>query len=182
MIRRLGSLAAAATFAAGLLASAGLGRAYACDCAPADPAALAASADAVFIGTVVDLAVAQSLPDAELAFEPVIVTFSIEEAIKGVIKGEKVVVSTAGNSAACGVAFNVGERWQVNATLDRAQGYFTHLCSGDQLLEPGEAPAAAEESGGPPLQVLLVGGLLLALVAFSAWAFSRGPRADRPAT
>jgi hypothetical protein len=182
VIRRLGSLAAAAAFAVALLAGAGTGRAYACDCAPADPEALAASADLVFIGTVTDVAVAQSLPDAELAFEPMTVTFAVEQLMKGEIGGDLVVVTTAGNSAACGVAFNVGERWQVNATLDRAEGYFTHLCSGDQLLEAGEVPASTQEGGGPPLQVLLVGGVLLAGAGFSAWAFSRGPRTDRPAT
>lgn len=178
MTRRLVSLAAAAAFAIALLASAGVGRAYACDCAPAEPEALFASADVVFVGTVTGVAIAQALPDAELAFEPASVTFAVEEMLKGAAAVE-VVVTTAGNSAACGVSFSVGQRWQVNATLDRAAGLFTHLCSGDQLLGQGEIPAATKEGGGPPPAVLLVGGVILAVAAFSGWAFTRRPRDDR---
>lgn len=177
MARRLVRLLAASAFAATLLVSAGSGRAYACDCMPNDAEALFASADVVFVGTVTGVAIAQSLPDAELAFEPASVTFAVEEMLKGAAAVE-VVVTTAGNSAACGVAFSVGQRWQINALLDRAVGLATNSCSGDELLGAGEVPAPAE-NGGPPTQILLVSGVMLAVAAFSAWAFTRRPREDR---
>lgn len=181
MTRRLVSLVAAAAFAITLLASAGAGRAYACDCAPADPEGLFASADLVFVGTVAEIAIAPGLPGNE-GMEPMSVTFAVEDVLKGAVDGGMVAVSTAGNSAACGVSFASGQRWQVNATLDRAAGYFTHLCSGDVLLGQGEVPATTEAGGGgPPAPVLLVGGVLAILVGVSAYAFTRGSRGERAA-
>lgn len=177
MARRLVRLLAGAAFAATLLAGAGSGRAYACDCMPTDAAALFAQADSVFVGTVTAVAIPPSLPGKDPSLDPISISFTVESVLKGA-EMSTAQITTAGNSAACGVAFSVGQRWQINALLDRAVGLATNSCSGDALLGAGEVPAPTE-SGGPPTQILLAGGVILAVAAFSAWAFTRRPREDR---
>jgi hypothetical protein len=91
--------------------------------------------------------------------------------------GERVAVSTANNSAACGIAFSAGERWRIYASLLPDGILETGLCSGDELLGHGTIPERTP-AVGPPVALLVAGGVTLALVAFSVWAFSRRPQGE----
>lgn len=175
MRARLAHLLMAGSFALTLLLAASAGTAFACDCAIGAPDDNLARADLAFDGTVATVAIPPSVPGRDTSLDPILVTFSIETILKtpgG--PADQVTISTANNSAACGVAFAPGERWRVYATVTPGGNPRTGSCSGDVLLGQGTVPAPPD--AGPPLQLLAVVGIGLILVAFSAWAFTRQSR------
>ena len=175
MRARLAHLLVGASFAFTLLLAASAGTASACDCAIGAPDDNLARADLAFDGTVATVAVPPSVPGRDTSLDPILVTFSVETILKWTPGGpaDQVTISTANNSAACGVAFAPGERWRVYATVVPGGNPQTGSCSGDVLLGQGTVPAPPD--AGPPLQFLAVIGIVLLLVAFSAWAFTRRP-------
>ena len=163
-------------FAGALAVATSTGTAYACDCAVVEPADYLHRADVAFEGTVTAIAIPPSLPGKEPSLDPIGVTFAVDATLKGVL-GESVELTTAGNSAACGVvALSAGERWRIYATVVPGGGLETGSCSGDELLGHGTIPERT--AAGPPVALLVAVGVTLALVAFSAWAFSRRPRGE----
>jgi hypothetical protein len=178
MRSRLVQLLVAATFASVLAVSASAGTAYACDCAPGAPDDYLARADLAFEGVVATVAIPPSLPGRDTSLDPIAVTFAVETILKWTPGGsaDEVTISTANNSAACGVAFSPGERWRVYASIAPGGNPQTGLCSGDELLGQGTVPERTP--AGPPVSLLIAAGVALALVAFSAWAFTRRPRGE----
>jgi len=178
MRSRIIHLLLAASFAGVLAVGAPAGTAYACDCAIAAPEDYLARADLAFEGTVATVAIPPSMPGRDPSLDPVAVTFAVETVVKWTAGGsaEEVTVSTANNSAACGVAFSPGERWRIYATLVPGGGLETGSCSGDELLGHGIIPERTP--AGPPVTLLVAVGVTLALVGFSAWAFTRRPRGE----
>ena len=132
-------------FAATLAGRVESGRA--CSCALPDPRAALAQADGAFVGTLV------SRRDGG---QTTVLTFSVEKALKGRI-GKTVDVSTASNSAACGIEVQTGTR--VGLVLERRAGsWHGFLCwefAPEELLEAG-LPLPAPDGRGPV--ALLVGG------------------------
>lgn len=178
MRSRVAHLLLAASFASLLTVSASAGTAYACDCAIAAPEDNLARADVAFDGTVASVAIAPGMPDRDPSLDPISITFAVETVLKtslDALIGPEILVSTANNSAACGMAFSAGERWRIYATLVPS-GLETGSCSGDELLGQGTIPERS--AADPPITLLVVGGITLALVAFSAWAFTRRPRGE----
>jgi hypothetical protein len=121
--------------------------ARACSCVPPDPWKILKQADGAFVGRLV------SRREADQG--RAVLTFSVERAVKGSI-GDTVEVTTANNSAACGIETPVGQR--VGLFLDR-QGnrWLGHLCwqvSPEDLLAAAALPAP--NGRGPA--ALLVGG------------------------
>lgn len=161
-------------FAGALAVATSTGTAYACDCAIA-PEDNLLRADVAFEGTVATVAIAPSMPGRDASLDPITVTFAVDTALKGV-PGERVAVSTGNNSAACGIAFSAAERWRIYATLVPGGGLETGSCSGDVLL--GRGTISEQTAAGPPVSLLVAVGATLALVAFSAWAFTRRPRGE----
>lgn len=177
MRSRLVHLLLAMSFAGVLAASAFTGTAYACDCAIGAPDDNLARADLAFEGTVTVVAIPPSMPGRDTSNDPIAVTFAVETVLKWTPGGpaEQITVSTANNSAACGVAFAPGERWRIYATLPVPGGNpQTGSCSADELLGKGSIPAPTP--AGPPVTLLVGGGITAVLVAFTAWAFMRRPR------
>lgn len=176
MRSRLTHLLLATAFAGALAVSTSTGTAYACDCAIAAPDDYLAMADVAFEGVVATVAIAPSMPGRDPSLDPISVTFAVETVLKGPADdgiGSEIVVATAGNSAACGMAFSPGERWRIYATLTDGAPQ-TGSCSGDELLGHGAVPEPSPAS--PPVALLAAVGVTLVLAAFSAWAFTRRPR------
>ena len=142
-----------------------IARVYACRCIAAEPGQALANADVAFVGVVSEVDTV-SVEDLNRF------TFAVESVIKG-IPGDSIIVSSGSSEASCGMTFAVGERWTLYASVvdDRPM---TDLCSGTVLLEAGaEVPVLAGADGGPPLQLLAAIGVVLAVGAVSAVAFSR---------
>jgi hypothetical protein len=137
---------------------------YACRCIAATDQALA-NADVAFVGVVAEVDTV-SIEDLNRF------TFRVESVMKG-IPGDSIIISSGSSEASCGMTFAVGERWTVYASVVDGRP-MTDLCSGTVLLEAGvEVPVLADADGGPPLQLLAVVGVVLALAAVSAIAFTR---------
>ena len=184
-------LALAAAFA---LVALPVAQVAACSCAQMSVEEAAATADAVFAGTVVDQRPVGSRDrfGAVAATEPmpmplggVIYTFAVDGVAKGDV-GTQVELLGGGDGASCGMSFGLGERWLVFASWDGA-AHTTSLCAGNLVLAPDEAPplplAAPTEGAAPseaPLQVpwAAIGVLTAigALLVASWFAF----RSDRP--
>jgi hypothetical protein len=134
-----------AFFAATLAAQVEAGRA--CSCALPDPRAALAQADGAFVGTLV------SRREGD---QTTVLTYSVEKALKGAIT-RTIEVSTASNSAACGIEAPVGTR--VGLVLERRAGaWYGHLCwqfAPEELLAAGQ-PLPAPNGHGPV--ALIVGG------------------------
>ncbi len=193
---RLLAVAALVLFAT---AAAPIARVYACSCIAFDPgqahAQALANADVAFIGVVVDV---QDDGATETPFlssgDPLRYTFVVEEQLKGSTSA-RTIVSTARDSAACGVNIGLAERWRIYAHHDGSGGLTTGLCSGDELLAqgvylPGETPAAspAEAAPNPPAPSpgpTVAGGLvalaaLVALAGVAAWIVMVRRHGNRP--
>jgi hypothetical protein len=136
---------------AALAATAGPARA--CSCAgPIDPRGVLASADAAFVGTLVE----RRDPGDPDSFHPVTLVFRVDEALKGPL-GPTVEVTTAASSASCGIGGEVGS--QAGVVLRRQRGMWTAgLC--DQLspaaLRAAARPLPVPDGAGPP--AFLLGG------------------------
>ena len=171
MIRRILTVAAFSTL---VMVAAPVTQAFACSCVQL------ANADLAFEGTVATVAITPSVAGRDTSNDPIQVIFTVETILKatpGGPPGPQILVSTANNSAVCGIEFTPGQRWRVYATLPAGGGNpSTTLCSGDELLGQGNVPATV--GGGPPLAILFGGGAALGLVAFGAWAFTRRSHAE----
>jgi len=177
MIRRMLAVAAFSTL---VMVAAPVTQAFACSCVQLAAGQALANADLAFEGTVATVAITPSVAGRDTSNDPIQVIFTVETVLKGTPggpAGPQILVSTANNSAVCGIEFTPGQRWRVYATVPAGGGNpSTSLCSGDELLGQGNVPAPA--GGGPPLAILFGGGAALGLVAFGAWAFTRRPRGE----
>lgn len=111
--------------------------ACACSCAVLDEAQSTAQAELVFDGTVQRIGKPAPWSDGDLT-----VAFTVESVVKG-RAAERVTLSTATDSAACGYAFVVGGRYRVFARDGR-----TNLCDGNRELPA--APAPTGSAAGQP--------------------------------
>jgi len=175
------------------LASLPVRQAAACSCARFGPQEAAASADAVFAGTVVDrevvgfetgpLGATAATAPVPAPFGQVLFTFEVDGVAKGDV-GSLAQVLTSGDDGMCGTSFGNGERWLVFTTWD-GDVHRSGLCSGNILLgRDGEAPLplTAPSDDGPPLtsgtvpwgMIALLG--VIGLVIVTSWlAFRREP-------
>lgn len=119
--------------------------ALACSCLPPPPPlqALQAAA-AVFDGTATRI----DLVDPASAFSPRRVTFAVHTQWKGV-SGGRFAVTTAADSALCGVNFELGRRYLVYASDDAAGGHEVNLCSRTQAYAVAEAEALGPDEPPP---------------------------------
>ena len=119
----------------------------ACSCALPDPRVALAQADGAFVGKLVN---------RREGDQTTVLTFSVEKALKGAI-GRTVEVSTASDSAACGIEVRTGTR--VGLVLDRQGGTWSgYLCwqfDPDELLDAA-LPLPRPNGHGPV--ALVVGG------------------------
>lgn len=108
--------------------------AWACSCLKGTPEEQLERADVVFTGQVID----KKMPtdDSSGGLNWVQWTFEVEAEQKGAIS-EQVIVESASNSAACGINFQVGERYQVFANQSNT-ALRASLCSGTQVLTDKE--------------------------------------------
>jgi hypothetical protein len=165
---------------AGIGATLPTAQAAACSCAMSTPEQALGFADAAFVGTVVG---SREVEVAVAGFDPtpgVVYTFNVEGSAKAVTEASIDVVST-GDSAMCGTAFAVQQRYLVFATIVDGR-LDTGLCSGNverAATAPAPIPvtpiaaAPAPDPAGPPLPVLGLGGLAVALLIGSVLAFGR---------
>ena len=163
---------------AGVGATLPTAQAAACSCAMSTPEQALGFADAAFVGT---LAGSRQIEVAVAGFDPtpaVVYTFDVESSAKAVTETSIDVVST-GDSAMCGTAFAVDQRYLVFATIVDGR-LDTGLCSGNLELAADDAvplpvtPLAAApepQPDGPPLPLLAIGGLVVVLAAGSLLAF-----------
>jgi hypothetical protein len=119
--------------------------AVACSCVqPPPPQAALEQADAVFAGTVVTIQRTGQLSATLIA------EIEVDEVWTGEVF-ETVTVTTAGDSATCGVDFTTGARWLVYAELDDGSGLSTHLCTRTARATQATADFDALEDGSDPL-------------------------------
>ena len=119
----------------------------ACSCALPDPRAALAQADGAFVGRLVD---------RREGDQTTVLVFSVEKALKATI-GRTVEVSTASNSAACGIEARIGAR--MGLVLERRGGtWHGYLCwqfAPEELLD-GALPMPPPNGRGRV--ALIVGG------------------------
>lgn len=131
-------------------------QAGACSCLPPGPPAEAyQDATAVFVGRVLSVEEIET----DFPFPELQVTLAVERSFKGVA-GNRAIVRTATNSAACGYHFALGTAHLVYARGEQADLHVS-LCSRTQPLEHaaediaaleeivGATPAAPDEPGAP---------------------------------
>jgi hypothetical protein len=173
MLRRLLS----ATSLLGLMMlAAPVAQVMACSCAQMTRAEALSNADIAFVGVVVAID-DPSVGPMVSSGDPLRYSFAVEEAIKGELSGTVGVLS-ARSGASCGMEFALAQRWRVFAHVDETGHPQSHLCSGNELLaESVPVPSSTPEPTPPPVDALLAIGAVLALVGFTAWAFTRRPGA-----
>lgn len=117
--------------------------AWACSCMRSTPEEQVERADVVFTGRVIDkkMKTVESTPLGGLNW--VQWTFEVEADHKGSVS-EQVTVESASNSAACGINFQMGKRYQVFANQSNT-ALRASLCSGtraltDEQQEKAQAP------------------------------------------
>jgi hypothetical protein len=116
--------------------------ARACSCLQMPPRQVFEESDAVFEGRVLEIVPNDNGITARL---------EVVQSWKGV-EIERVEVRTAGDSAACGIAFEVGTSWLVYA--DDENGVLsTGLCSRTARIEEAEEDLAALGAGVVPVEV-----------------------------
>ena len=167
-------------------------QAFACSCAQMTIDEAAASAHAVFTGTVVDeqpmgkagpmgaMAATAPVPGGMAQF---IYTFEVDGVVKGDV-GPQASVLGGGDGASCGMSFGVGERWMLFTMWDGTI-HSTSLCSGNVLLGadedpplPVSAPVGGEDVTPPteiPWTVVTLLGAIALVIGVSAFAFRRSP-------
>ena len=129
-----------------LLAALFAPEARACSCRPLPPVSDAyKQADAVFLGTVVDVTDRRNIVRRgwaqlrstlgirstwldHLQEEGLAVTFKVDRSWK-TVRAERVMVLTARDGAGCGIPFKVGDRYLVYAMLAEGKEYVTGICS-----------------------------------------------------
>ena len=161
--------------------------AHACTCADIAQVQQLNRADAVFIGKVIERDPPAGSEEAATASD-VALTVDVNRVYKGKVSATQV-VTAQGIAGYCGLTFAVGDTLLVFANSESSGGnaapeYVTKLCSGTETAATapksfgdGKTPigytsAAAhlQTSGGPPIVLLGVGVLALA-VASAGWLF-----------
>jgi hypothetical protein len=142
----------------GLLAGLGVlvqqAPACACSCMEVTPAEAYAFADAVFIGTAVDVDQPWRGPMRSSA-DPVTVTFDVTAVSKGAVPANAR-LQTAFDGASCGYDFVAGTRYLVYVHIGEDGVWTSGLCSGNEVLAAGaQFPSGAAPNGaqapGPPV-------------------------------
>jgi len=139
-------LLAAAFFAATMLTES---RAAACSCLPGTPESQLAAATAVFEGRVVSIV---RRGDPEVGPARLEVTFEVVQTWKAA-NVERIIVSTASDSAACGIHFEQGRSYLVYAQAGDGDALVAGLCGGTALREDSNAAVAAMGAGVTPVDV-----------------------------
>lgn len=121
--------------------------ACACSCALGTEADYERWADLVFVGVVVDI------DRPLLGGGDVSVTFAVENVSKG-SAADRLVLTTASDSAACGFDFGAGNRYRVYAHEGG-----TGLCSGNKAL--GAAPEVPVDKGFAYVWIAVAGSLII---------------------
>jgi len=171
MLRRLLAVTAFSTLVS---VAAPVSHVLACSCINLGPGDALANAQVAWVGVITAVDDPQKA-QAELGNDPVRYTFAVEQSLKGELTNT-IDVRSAKSSASCGQEFAIAQRWRVFAFADDKGQLQTGLCSGNELLgERVPIPAPPSNSPPPPTLLLAVGGVV-ALAAFSAWAFTRRPR------
>ena len=118
--------------------------ACACDCLPITPREAKAEASIVFVGTVT-----QRIGKPEDGSpDPVTYVFAVENVVKGA-STPTLRVQTNNSSAACGVQFRVGERYEVYA-VDADGIPFVTQCGGTHRVVDRGRIAKLSTAGKPP--------------------------------
>ena len=100
-------------------------------------------ADVVFTGLVVDKKSTPDDPERQGGLSPIVWTFAVEDSKKGEAS-KRLLIESASNSAACGINFQMGGRYQVFANQNGTK-LKAFLCSGTQLLT-GEEKEQSQEA------------------------------------
>lgn len=127
--------------------------AWACSCMQSTPEEQMERADIVFTGRVIDqkMKAAETQPFGGRTW--VQWTFEVESDQKGAVS-EQITVESASNSAACGINFQMGERYQVFANQNNT-ALRASLCSGtraviDERQEQSQMPCSGGHSNEVP--------------------------------
>jgi hypothetical protein len=158
-------------------------RVAACDCTSMAPGEAARASQIAFTGTVTNIA--EAAPEERFEGGPTtLFDFAVDGVAKGEVASDSLSLWAGGDGAACGISFNLGERWLIFASVAEI-GLSTHLCAGNVQLGPDEVPPlpvsappvhGTEASSGPPVGVLLAAAVLLAAVALAVFLFWRAER------
>jgi hypothetical protein len=168
-------------------------QAFACSCAEMTIEEAAASAHAVFTGTVVDQqpvgretgpmgAMAATVPMPGGGKGQIVYTFAVDGVVKGEV-GERASVLGGGDDGMCGMSFGVGERWLLFTMWDGTV-HSTSICSGNIPLGADEdpplplsAPIEGADVTQPPIEIpwtaVALLGAIAVVVGVSAFAFRR---------
>jgi len=176
MTRRLTHLLTALSLAMLLAGVAPISRVFACSCMQLQPGEALAMSTVAFTGVVAEIDEPTGVDPTVSSLDPLIYTFVVEESLKGE-PGETVLLESARSSASCGMEFAIGERWTVYASVAESRRLTSGLCSGNEMLADGvPVPQIPTDDAGIPMQLLLVGGVVVAVAAASAFIFLRRPR------
>jgi hypothetical protein len=120
-------------------------RAEACSCIPSKDAVTSArDADAVFVGTLVQIESPKPVNPHDLPMK--VFTFDVERTFKGQIDAQ-VRVQTTDNSAACGRDYGkVGDGWLIFARIDDQGRLNDNLCSRTKPIADADADIAELEA------------------------------------
>ncbi|QUY43539.1 hypothetical protein [Acaryochloris marina] len=125
--------------------------AWACSCMRSTPEEQMERADVVFTGRVIDQKMKTVATNPLGGLKLVQWTFEVEADHKGVVS-KQLTIESASNSAACGINFQMGERYQVFANQSKT-ALRASLCSGtraltDQQQEQSHAPSSCAGGHG----------------------------------
>ena len=138
-------------------------RALACSCAVVSERQAFEGADVVFEG----VAISSKEPlIIQSSGDPVEVTFSVENTLKGALASQQVTVTTALSGASCGAEFQVGERWRVFA-YGSSDNLESNLCAGNRLLGAATAKEAVLTPNATPMLLLGIGAVVLMLAGLA---------------
>jgi hypothetical protein len=124
-------------------------RARACSCLPGTPESQLTAATAVFEGRVVSIV---RRGDPEVGPARLEVTLEVVQTWKAA-NAERIVVTTASDSAACGVSFEEGRSYLVYAATGDDGALIAGLCGGTARREDSDAAVAAMGAGVTPVDV-----------------------------
>ena len=146
---------------------------YACSCAQLGLGEALANADVAFTGVVTGLRDPNAGNPLVGSGDPIVYVFAVESVAKGPAANQ-ITITSARDGASCGMTFALADKWRIYAYADGAGGLATGICSGNALIT-ANAPLPVPPPAGLPIELLAVGGVVIGLVGFSAWAFTRRP-------
>lgn len=117
-------------------------RVVACSCMFLTPQEAATTADAAFVGTVLDASAAAANPNAP-GGDAITYAFAMERSRQPISGGTILVTASLNNGGNCGITFQPGERWFIAAY--RGEGMLsTTSCGGNVRLDGLSAAQVAE--------------------------------------